>query len=109
MIHYYNKEGKSIEEKEWELLFTEYGYEQVKRSILSAKKHKYVVSTVWVGKSKDGGKSGIFQTRVLTFDNKTRIMDEPEYQGSYDSVFKAKKGHDEIVDKVVKDKGAKYV
>lgn len=109
MITYYDKDGKEINEKEWELLFTEYGYEQVKRAILGAKKHKYVVSTVWVGKSVDGGKSGIFQTRVLTFDTKTRIMEEPEYQGSYDSVFKAKKGHEEIVDRIVKDKGARYV
>jgi hypothetical protein len=109
MITYYDKTGKEITEQEWELLFTEYGYEQVRRSILAAKKRRFVVSTVWLGKSNNGGKSGIFQTRVLTFDNKTRIMEEPEYQGSYDSQINAGKGHEKIVDRIVKDKEAKYV
>jgi hypothetical protein len=38
MITYYDKAGKEITEQEWELLFTEYGYEQVRRSILAAGK-----------------------------------------------------------------------
>ena len=111
MLSYYDIEGNQITQQQWELLFIEYGYQTVKRTILSDHKVRLTVSTVWTGvTNSDVENPMIFQTKVLSSkEGKIRFLEDPEYTNRYTSETSAKCGHEKVVSRVIEKTGAKYV